>query len=770
VPIASGVTSYGRLMIEETTRIVTEHYTKANGFPGDAQVIYGDSVVGSTPILVQRNGITEWTCIGKLEGDFKPYGVPVKMAFVPAQPLLVWSDKGFTAVKRVIKHIVNKPLVEVSTDTGIVTVTSEHSLLRKADASCISPTECVVGSTELLHANLPNLQSAAAPFGITTSTAYLWGVFFNHGHLDATTVPQWGVWSYDSKMLKELAEMFKKEEFGQQDFSVSTKFEMDSDVKDLRVRDGSSMYNRYVRIFKCGPGHDPELHVPDLILNGSLDVQRSFVKGFFDIQRDVVGTRSCGHRGTVGMAALYHLLNMVGHDVLINPATRTSFLQLVERGHHTKDTVNVLNYETPRVLMSGCTVYDLETENHHFAAGIGRLVVHNTDSVMVKFGVPDVPTAMKMGKEAAALVTKHFPPPISLEFEKVYFPYLLISKKRYAGLLWMNPEKWMKLDTKGLESVRRDNCPLVKTLQGACIEKILVSRDVKGAMELAKLRISELLQNKLDMSQLIISKGLSKEGSAYKSKQPHVELAERLRQRDAATAPNMGDRVPYVITTAIKGSKLYEQAEDPLYALENDIPLSFPYYMDNQLKLPLCRVFKAVVKDPVKELFTGPHTMKRVLTTPSFKVGGIMRFVKHAVQCTKCKCVTVSAKHKDRNDCQRKDDGLVPDIENPLCTQCQPAWFDVRSTAAETAWQADLKRYMAVDFCKTCTKSASDIIVCQNRDCEHFYMRAKATIDFEKARKTYDGFVNYESHTGKTPVPNCTAEISLLDNDNPEML
>lgn len=33
---------------------------------------------------------------------------------------------------------------------------------------------------------------------------------------------------------------------------------------------------------------------------------------------------------------------------------------------------------------------------------------------------------------------------------------------RYAGLLWTKPEKWDKIDTKGIETVRRDNCLLVR--------------------------------------------------------------------------------------------------------------------------------------------------------------------------------------------------------------------------------------------------------------------------------------------------------------------
>ena len=56
-----------------------------------------------------------------------------------------------------------------------------------------------------------------------------------------------------------------------------------------------------------------------------------------------------------------------------------------------------------------------------------------------------------LGSEAADFVTTKFVKPIKLEFEKVYFPYLLISKKRYAGLYWTRPEKYDKMDSKGIE-------------------------------------------------------------------------------------------------------------------------------------------------------------------------------------------------------------------------------------------------------------------------------------------------------------------------------
>jgi hypothetical protein len=62
-----------------------------------------------------------------------------------------------------------------------------------------------------------------------------------------------------------------------------------------------------------------------------------------------------------------------------------------------------------------------------------QVVYGDTDSVMVNFGPPTVAEAMPLAQKAAAEVSAIFPDPIKLEFEKVYFPYLLMNKKRYAG-------------------------------------------------------------------------------------------------------------------------------------------------------------------------------------------------------------------------------------------------------------------------------------------------------------------------------------------------
>lgn len=65
-----------------------------------------------------------------------------------------------------------------------------------------------------------------------------------------------------------------------------------------------------------------------------------------------------------------------------------------------------------------------------------QVIYGDTDSVMVNFGVKDVKVAMDLGLEAATEISETFPEEVKLEFEKVYCPYLLIAKKRYAGLLY----------------------------------------------------------------------------------------------------------------------------------------------------------------------------------------------------------------------------------------------------------------------------------------------------------------------------------------------
>lgn len=58
----------------------------------------------------------------------------------------------------------------------------------------------------------------------------------------------------------------------------------------------------------------------------------------------------------------------------------------------------------------------------------------------------------------------------------------------------------------GIETVRRDNCLLVKNLVTECLHKILIDRDIPGAVQYVKNTISDLLMNRMDLSLLVITK------------------------------------------------------------------------------------------------------------------------------------------------------------------------------------------------------------------------------------------------------------------------
>ncbi|RLM58573.1 DNA polymerase delta catalytic subunit [Panicum miliaceum] len=346
-----------------------------------------------------------------------------------------------------------------------------------------------------------------------------------------------------------------------------------------------------------------------------------------------------------------------------------------------------------------------------------EVIYGDTDSVMVQFGVSTVEDAMKLGREAADYISGTFTKPIKLEFEKVYFPYLLISKKRYAGLYWTNPEKFDKMDAKGIETVRRDNCLLVKNLVTECLHKILVDRDVPGAVQYVKNTISDLLMNRVDLSLLVITKGLTKTGEDYAVKAAHVELAERMRKRDPATAPTVGDRVPYVIIKAAKGAKAYEKSEDPIYVLDNNIPIDPQYYLENQISKPLLRIFEPILKNASKELLHGSHTRSVSISTPSNS--GIMKFAKKQLTCLGCKAVISGA-------------------SQTLCSHCKGREAELYCKTVANVSDLEMLFGRLWTQCQECQGSLHQDVLCTSRDCPIFYRRRKAQKDMAEARLQLD--------------------------------
>eukprot|EP00877_Chromochloris_zofingiensis_P014350 jgi/Chrzof1/9169/Cz03g38160.t1 len=351
------------------------------------------------------------------------------------------------------------------------------------------------------------------------------------------------------------------------------------------------------------------------------------------------------------------------------------------------------------------------------------VIYGDTDSVMVNFKVSDVAKAMELGQQAANTISQKFTKPVKLEFEKVYYPYLLMNKKRYAGLLWTKPDKWDKMDSKGIETVRRDNCELVRNVVATCLDKILIDRDEQAAVEYVKGIISDLLMNRVDMSLLVVTKALAQDAEDYKVRSAHVELAEKMRKRDPATAPTIGDRVPYVIIKAAKGAKAYEKAEDPIYALENNLPIDFQHYLEHQLSQPLKRIFEPVLKN-FNELLCGAHTRSISVATPSSASGGIMRFAKVKMTCLSCKAP------------------LAADARSSLCKHCSHREPEIYARSLTTVNQLEQQFGALWTQCQRCQGSLHQDVLCTSRDCPIFYRRKKVQKELGEAHTQLARFQN----------------------------
>ncbi|AFC35136.1 hypothetical protein OtV6_228 [Ostreococcus tauri virus RT-2011] len=267
----------------------------------------------------------------------------------------------------------------------------------------------------------------------------------------------------------------------------------------------------------------------------------------------------------------------------------------------------------------------------------------DTDSVMVEFDVGDrkgeeaIAYSWEVGERAAEECSALFKKPNNLELEKVYWPYFLYSKKRYAAKLWTKGKDDKMhmdyIDVKGLQLVRRDNTPHVREVCKELLDVVLTSSDPGPPKELAKERAIELLSGDVPNEKLILSQGLSdtykvggKNVSVTSSEsvninQSHVQVVTKMRQRKPGSEPQSGDRVPYLLTkTEDPKAKAFEKAEDPKYVEENGVPVDYHYYFLNKFLNPVCDLLDPLydnVKDEIFGEIIDQHKPKKPPKLPS---------------------------------------------------------------------------------------------------------------------------------------------------------
>jgi len=248
----------------------------------------------------------------------------------------------------------------------------------------------------------------------------------------------------------------------------------------------------------------------------------------------------------------------------------------------------------------------------------GSVVIYgDTDSIMVNMKLPDgkdqtnINDHFEVAKWLAGEITKEYKAPNDLEFEKIYYPYVLYSKKRYAAVKFEDPKEKGKVDVKGLALVRRDFSPITREILKESLDTILFAKDVDTAVNETRGKILKVLNNEYPIEKFVMSKTLK---TGYKNEvQPHLIVANKIFERTGFPVPS-GARVPFVyVEDASKADEKQSfRAEDPIYAKDHGLVVDRLFYAEHQLRNPIVSLFEPLVDDPDVTIFGYPEITEKI--------------------------------------------------------------------------------------------------------------------------------------------------------------
>ena len=265
----------------------------------------------------------------------------------------------------------------------------------------------------------------------------------------------------------------------------------------------------------------------------------------------------------------------------------------------------------------------------HEKLELPEIIYGDTDSVFIKFSRKDKDGNMLTGDDAIKhtidcgmksgeyITNNILSYPQDLEYEKTFYPFILISKKRYIGDKYETikdvEKKKFKRTSMGIVMKRRDNAPIVKYVFGNIIEKIIIDKNLNKTLEWLDDTLSEIKKGLFSINYFIITKSLR---GYYKNPMSiaHKVLADRIGERDPGNRPKAGDRIPYVYKK-LKYNELYDvdnvyksgprkgtpraksilqgnRIESPEYLTDNKLDIDYSFYISNQIMKPVEQVLE----------------------------------------------------------------------------------------------------------------------------------------------------------------------------------
>lgn len=249
-----------------------------------------------------------------------------------------------------------------------------------------------------------------------------------------------------------------------------------------------------------------------------------------------------------------------------------------------------------------------------------EVVYGDTDSIFIKFRTQDLAESISLGQRAADQITatgSKNPGVMKIGYEKTFYPFILFCRKRYVGMMYEDdPNGKPKRKSMGIVLKRRDNAPIVKDVFGGALDMLLERKTVADAAAFVQSMLTRVLKHELPIEKFVITKQLRDD---YKdpSKIAHRVLADRMKERDPGSAPNVGDRLQFVYIeqpTNQTGRKVLQgdRIEALDYVKSNRLHPDAEFYVTNQIQNPVAQLFALCIdqipgyKEPrpsYKELF-----------------------------------------------------------------------------------------------------------------------------------------------------------------------
>jgi len=222
------------------------------------------------------------------------------------------------------------------------------------------------------------------------------------------------------------------------------------------------------------------------------------------------------------------------------------------------------------------------------AKTIPREVLYgDTDSMFVKMKNCSLKGAFVLAQEIADTASDMLPYPMKLQMEKIYLPSILVTKKRYCGMRYDRFDGKPMLESKGLENIRRDSCPIMQQIINDMLLVLFNTKNLTKVKSMYLEYISKIEQGAFGVDKFIFSSKV-KAIDKYRNLPPAAEIARRNREMDPMNEVLYKKRVQYVVE---RSSDLKQTLRELVRSPKSNSKINYDYYIIKKINKPLQRIF-----------------------------------------------------------------------------------------------------------------------------------------------------------------------------------